>query len=181
MTTPLVYKIAESDLEKRAAKKVIEDVFVHELGYAGVKSDRFDTLSLFIIALVSGKTIAALRLIQDSEEGLPIEQHINLSCLRNRNCKLAEVSRLACLKEYRNNTVVLKGLSYFKELAQTAGISHLVIESLLRTANLYKSVGFTPIGEPFFDSTVAASSSDRTPNSLAMLVHVKDIRGKMVV
>jgi predicted GNAT family N-acyltransferase len=181
VTTQIVYKIAESQAEKIEARKVIEDVFVHELGCSSIKPDRFDELSTFIVAQVNGKTIAALRIIPDSGDGLPIEEYIDLSLFRNKNSKLGEVSRLACFKEYRNNTVILKGLSFFKQLAQNLDISHLVIESLLRTANLYRRIGFTPMGEPFFDSTVATSSADMTPNSLAMLMRVEGIRAKMVV
>jgi predicted GNAT family N-acyltransferase len=177
----LTYKIAESDFEKTEARKVITNVFVDELGYSDLRTDRFDKLSTFIIANLAGKTIAALRLIPDSAEGLPIEEHLDLTSLRTKNSKLGEVSRLACLKEYRNHTVVHQGLGFFKELVQTLDISHLVIESLLRTTKLYQSFGFTPIDKPFYDPTVAASPGDMSPNSLAMLIRAADIRLKVVV
>lgn len=179
--THLAFKIAESDFEKTEARKVITNVFVDELGYSALKTDRFDKLSTFIIANLAGKTIAALRLIPDSLEGLPIEEHINLSFLRTKNSRLGEVSRLACLKEYRNHTIVHQGLGFFKEHVQTLDISHLVIESLLRTTKLYQSFGFAPIDQPFYDPTVAASPGDISPNSLAMLIRVADIRVKVVV
>ncbi len=181
MTTRLQFKIAESESEKRAALQIIEAVFVHELGHTGVKPDGFDELSLLITAAVRGKTIAALRFIPDSPAGLPIEEHLELSGLRQAGVKLGEVSRLACLKEFRNYLVVFRGLGYFKELAQATGVSHLVIESLIRTQSLYRSLGFTPFGEPFCDRSVASLENDLRPNSVAMLARVADLRAKMVV
>lgn len=180
MNTLFTYKIAESDLEKTEARKVITAVFVDELGYSDLKTDRFDQLSTFIIAEQAGKTIAALRLIPDSTEGLPIEEYINLSPFRTKKSKLGEVSRLACLKEYRSQAVIHQGLGFFKDLVQTLDISHLVIESLLRTTRLYQTLGFTPIDQPFYDRTVASSPGDISPNSLAMLIRTADLRVKVV-
>lgn len=178
----IIYKIAESESEKAAARKLIEYVFVKELGYSKIKPDKFDDIAVFLITKFKGQIIAALRLIPDSEIGLPLDAHTDLSELRNNSKKLSEVSRLACLKDFRNNQVSLNGISFLKQVLDNMGVTHVVVDSFLHSARLYKQFGFKPVGKPIFDPTIFKVGADPdAPNSRVMFAKVKELTKKELV
>lgn len=175
MVYPLKFKIAETEIEKRAAQAVIYQVFGQELGFNKIMPDNFDDLAYYIIAIENKKVIAALRIIPDSPLKLPIDALLDLSAIRQDDVKLAEISRLACLKQYRNRTVTIKGLAFFKEFIQQQGYTHLVIESFLDKADFYRFLGFTAFSEPFCDQTLVNNGEDCL-NSIGMLAKVDQLR-----
>ena len=175
----VIYKIAENNAEKDAAKNLIEQVFIKELGYSKMLSDKFDSIAIFLVATCNGHIIAALRLIPDSELELPLDNHIDLTGLRNESIKLAELSRLACLQDFRNNHVAINGLRFLMINLFDMGISHVVIDSFLHSARLYKRLGFKPLGKPIFDPTIYKEGDNPgVPNSLVMYAKVQDLNKK---
>lgn len=178
----VLYKIAEDLSEKKAARKLIEQVFVEELGYSRIQSDKFDDIAVFMIAKLNNQIIASLRLIPDSESGLPLDAYTDLSELRNINRKLVEVSRLACLKDFRDNHVSINGIAFLKEVLCDMGITHVVVDSFLHSARLYKQLGFTPLGKPIFDPTIFKEGADpAAPNSQVMYARVQDLNKRALV
>lgn len=175
MVYPLIFKTAETETEKRAAQKVIYQVFGEELGFNKIKPDNFDEWAHYAIAIENEKVIAALRIIPDSPQKLPIDSFLDLSAIRQDDVKLAEISRLVCLKEYRNRTVTRKGLAYFREFILQQGFTHLVIESFLEKADFYRFLGFTPFSEPFCDPTLINTTKECL-NSLGMIAKVDELR-----
>lgn len=175
----LQYRIAEEH-ERPTAISLIEQVFRKELGYEGVRSDGFDEHAVFLVGLNNGSNgnmaVAALRLVPDGPHGLPLDRYFDLSHLRSRSERLAEVSRFACLKEYRGLTAGIRPVRFLKETVEHLGFTHLVIDALLTLVPLYERMGFKKYGEPFFDPSVQRSGEpDGTPNSQVMFLEMKDL------
>lgn len=172
----MIYKITENAMEKDAAICLMEQVFDIELGYAKIKSDRFDEKAVFLITKSDGQVVASLRVVPDSELGLPVDEYTDISHLRDKKIKLAEVSRLACLKDFRYNHVAMNGVIFLKKVLTDMGITHVVIDSFLHSARLYRRLGFEPLGEPIFDPTILKAGDDPSvPNSLIMYAEVQGL------
>ena len=172
MTRQLTFKTAETIAEQRQARQVIQRVFVDELNYRQMSIDQFDQIAHYLIAVQDSEVIAALRVIPDTGQGLPIEEFIDLSPLRSNEVKLAEVSRLACLSAFRNFNITCKGLAFFEETIRSLGFTHLVIESLLETVRLYRFLGFITFDEPFYDHSVDLYNQ-KSPNSIGLMKSMK--------
>jgi len=176
----IIYKITENDIERHAAIDIMEHVFAVELGYSKIRADTFDHNAVFLIAKCNGQIVASLRVVPDSELGLPIDAYADISHVRSKKIMLAEVSRLACLKDFRNRYVAINGISFLKEVLSNMDITHVVIDSFLHSARLYRQLGFKPLGEPIFDSTIFKEGDAPAPNSLVMYAEVQDLIKKAV-
>ncbi len=166
-----VYRIAITNEERAAAVSVMRAVFVEELGYLEMESDEFDVSATFCVAYSADRAIACLRMIKDGPAGLPLDRRIDLSSVRDNGHHLAEISRLACLKEHRDQRVVMAGLGVLNSMARTAGVTRLVIEAFPHMAPFYERFGFAAHGQPFFDHTsVRDGESDAEPNAVLMTI-----------
>ena len=88
----------------------------------------------------------------DSAHGLPMESSVDLSLYRTEGSKMAQASRIAVLKEYREKGM---GRILFESLINYALSKKLT--DLYATAStdekkmkFYRSLGWYEIGNPFF-------------------------------
>lgn len=172
------YGIATKVEEQKQARYLIYGVFMQELGFVSVRPDQFDASAVYVVGKKSSAIIAAVRIVLDSEDGLPLDGYYDLSALRSRAYRLVEVGRLACHPDHRTNLVALRGRGSMIRAAANMGASHLVIDSLIELTPLYRRIGFSPVGEPFVDPTVQRSNEHRSaPNAQVMWAAIDELRG----
>ena len=136
-------------------------VYVEEFGFEkkedypnNCEKDKYDDYSIHFVALnKNNKVIGTARLILDSEEGFPIEQVTKIKFKPSLN-KIAEISRLAIDRNYRNQKEesVLFGLYkmlYQKSKEIRVAYWYMITEKKL--FRLLRSHGFIfhQIGEQF--------------------------------
>ena len=175
----LEIKIAKTQKEKDMAYQVRYEVFVEERGNLAASKfsnrmeiDSFDDLETTVnfLALVNENAIGTVRLIEDSEKGLPIEDYVDLSGLRAAKRKLSEGGRLAVLKDYRGKEGICIGL--FKigmNYARMKDITDMCIISSALIKKIYEAIGWYPIGDQRY-------SSEFSDNILPMRLELDKIR-----
>ncbi len=75
-----------------------------------LECDEYDSFSHHYAALTdTGTVVGTVRIIVNSPLGLPLEQHCDLdfSCTGDDRSRIAEISRLAVLREWRSASVTL--------------------------------------------------------------------------
>lgn len=165
------YRVAQTLEERSAAIAVMRAVFVEELGYFDMESDEFDLAATFCVAFQDERAIACLRLIPDGPSGLPLDRRTNLDHMRGNGHRLAEVSRLACLSDYRDQKVVAAGLGFLRHTAQRLAVTRLIIEAFPHMTPFYERFGFVQHGRPFFDRTSLRIGDTATdPNAVLMTI-----------
>lgn len=166
-----MYKYAVAEASSRhAAQQLIRLVFVEELGFSGVGPDGFDEDATFLCASHGEVVVAAVRIVHDSERGLPLDKYVDLSSVRAQAAPIAEVSRLACHPNYREHGIVDRAVPWFIDVLRARSVQRVVIESLLKTAPYYQRFGFLPLGEPFLDPSVVGTRRSAGPNAVAMML-----------
>lgn len=142
------------------------DVFGHELGWLASSDhayesfrDAFDASAFQYVALDSaGRILGCVRLVPDSEIGLPIERHIRLGSCRPL-LRPAEISRLAVSDRLRRQQLALLLMRAAYERARIEGFDFIVLDTYLEPTNpllaLYERLGFERLAEPYLDAAYA--------------------------
>lgn len=111
----------------------------------------FDWRSVLVTARHGGAPVGTLRIVGDSELGLPLEQESGQRCdaLRRRG-RIAEVGRLAIVAEWRlrPNLYVALMLGVFA-YALDESVRTLVADMPGHLVRSYRAQGFVPFGTPF--------------------------------
>ena len=114
---PILFKIAESPLERESVLKLRHRVFVEQEGRFSHQTpyivDLFDTFreTINILALKDGEAIGTIRVVLDNPVGLPAAEHYDFSaCLNDVTGNCACFGWLCVLKEYRSYPGLLIGL-----------------------------------------------------------------------
>ena len=104
----LVLKIAETREELEACFKVLHDAYV-DSGFmkpdpSGMRVTIYHALptTTTLCAKINGKIVGTLSLIRESRLGVPLQKIFDLSDLRQKEGRIAEVSALAVHRRYRN-------------------------------------------------------------------------------
>lgn len=146
----VIYKVAQSKSEMHEVFKIRYKAYVTQ-GYirsndSGMLSDKFDSLpnSIAFLAVYRGKPFGTMRLVIDSDEcGLPMDQENfsqDINHLRNQGRKLAEVCKLACLKDNLPKENLLSIQKIMLIHAFRNQVNDLVITVIPKHASFYEKV-----------------------------------------
>ncbi|OHB67452.1 MAG: hypothetical protein A2V70_17480 [Planctomycetes bacterium RBG_13_63_9] len=160
-----VIKIASRRDELLAAFRLVYDNYVRA-GLARpnpyrmrvTPSQLVPTTEIFV-ALSGTEVICTMSLVRDGQLGLPMETiyEEEVSRLRSRGIRPAEVSALACRQEGQRQTlpIVIRLMSLMAQCAQRRGVDQLLIAIHPRHARYYQRfTAFMPIGEERTYATV---------------------------
>lgn len=103
----LEFRLANDQDELEQAYRILHESYV-EMGYAAPNSTGLRITKYFalpttstLVALYDGEVIGTMSVIRESSFGLPMEKSFDLSTLRERNLRIAEVSSLAIDRNFR--------------------------------------------------------------------------------
>lgn len=146
----IIFKLAETKEELEGAFSVLHNSYV-DVGLmkkdpSGLRVTPYHALnsSVTIIGKKGSEVIATLTIISDSKLGLPCENFIDLSKLRQGGNRIAEISALAIKKEYRGR-VLFHLLKYMYEwCVNYLSINHLIatLTTDTKAYELYEAVLF---------------------------------------
>lgn len=153
------FYIADDPKEIEDIYRLRYKVYCEEYGYIdkklfpdGLEKDKYDESSSYLVIRDKKNEVAAtVRIIKNSEEGFPIQEHFsfNIDTSKIDQDRLVEISRLIVAKKYRRKHLIiflLKGLSVY---AINKNVSHAycVIDEKLYPMLLKLSVPVRIIGE----------------------------------
>lgn len=147
----LVVKIAESREELEACFRLLHDRYVR-CGYmapdvSGMRVTIYHALptTTILCALFDGRVVGTLALIRENVMGLPLQRIFDLTAVRAKHGKLAEVSGLAIAPDFRGvgGLVLLPLLKFVYEYCTAlADIRHLLIATHPRDIETYEALLF---------------------------------------
>ncbi len=160
---PIKIKLAHTPKEIDDALWLRHEVFVIEDGKFGGKAlhgsrmvDRFDAFpSVFhVIAYEDAEPVATMRLVKDSEGGLPADELFDFDRYRRR--ALLETSSpvfgsagmLAIRAQWRRRRDVIRAMFRMAAaVCRREGATHILMAVNFETAGMYQRLGFTPLSE----------------------------------
>jgi hypothetical protein len=130
-----------------ARKRLDLETITHE---QVVSDDKRDSAIVRFLAFEGDRPVGAICVYLDhAVEGLPIEDESGLDLADyRRNCRIAEMGKLAIVRSHRLNQSLLKGL--FKcavEVAAQHYISVIFNDSFAFQQRLYEKIGFSPLSD----------------------------------
>ena len=184
------YLVAASPAEFEMVDYLWREVYVEERRWLPPKTknifaDKYHPHSAYLLALKNETPIGTLRIVLDSEVGLPIEQFFVLGPLKESQ-KFAESQRLIVTPNYRNRKV--KGAPYGMWAALIKAsvhycflhrVSYVLADCFTDAANLpmvkkFERIGFHKIGCPFQDTELDAPGT-----SIAMLLTLSQLLSRV--
>lgn len=157
------FHTAESDEDKEAVMRLRTAVYVRDQQRLAHSSDmtrtfdRFDTVSEYILARYHSTAVGAVKVIPDSEFGLPCEDMADLGPLREvRGARLLEVGHLIALPRYRQRGI---GLALMRQAVIRAVCMHratTIVGDFFadddgRLRSFYREIGFEAVAAPYRD------------------------------
>lgn len=137
MTSELVYKFVENEVEYNGVREVRKHVFVEEQGipenlvFGGIPGDDKD----LVVVLDGQEVIGTARINFSSRDTSKIE-------------------RMAVLKRYRNRGVGRKMMTFIVSEIKSRGFSTVYLHAQYTAVGFYQSCGFRVIGEPFEEAGI---------------------------
>jgi predicted GNAT family N-acyltransferase len=129
--------------------------------------DRFDKASCYILAIEDGEPVGTVKVIGDSEAGLPCGDHVDIVALR-ANHQVAEIGHLLSVPAVRQRGI---GMGLMRQAlvhaVQSLGATHILADFFASAKDggqlrpFYVEIGFSPVGEPFYDERFQGSPMSR--------------------
>jgi hypothetical protein len=185
VATNVRYVIAWKSEDFQMIDELLRNVYVTERGwlstaYSNILEDKYHPHSRYILAMCKEVGIGCLRIVSDSNVGLPIEQFFPIAPLKETQ-RFVESQRLMVLPEYRN--AIMNGAPYgmwtglVKACIQYCfvnKISHVFADlftdpSTGPMVRKFRALGFQQVGIPFHDAELKAPGQ-----SVAMLLTVSE-------
>lgn len=144
--------IAHSEADLAKVRTVWEEVYKEELGWLDAqhtdpRNDRYHAASVYLLATDSeGDPVGVMRMVIDSEQGLPVENFIDITRLREAaQGKLVECARLMVPARYRDQKFAAYPHGVFAALVKAA-LHHCLKEKNYNVlANCFVETRTTPI------------------------------------
>lgn len=144
------FKIAETEEELEAAFRLVYDAYL-KLGYCSenpykMRATIYHALSTTatVIATDNGKVIGTLTIVRDNVLKLPVDTIFDVSSMRAKAQRLAEVTSLVIHPDYRREKggcVLFTMLRFMHEYSTNYfGVDHLVVTVHPKDAFFYKSL-----------------------------------------
>lgn len=141
--------VSQSDFQQ--VEQLWRTVYGREFGWlaagAGghLHADRYHPHSVYLLARVGGSPVGTMRLVRDSEAGLPVEQFVGIDKIRGSgDPRLIECQRLMVLPDRRNQRI--EGMPYGVLAALVKGCLHWCLDNAYShvVADLFVSTPTTP-------------------------------------
>lgn len=144
--------IASTDADLAKVRAIWEEVYQEELGWLDAHStdprnDRYHADSVYLLATGSdGEPIGVMRMVIDGAQGLPVENFIDISALRqSAQGALVECARLMVPARYRDQKFAAYPHGVFAALVKAA-LHHCLKEKNYNVlANCFVDTRTTPI------------------------------------
>ena len=147
----IVFKVAETRVELEKAFKLLQEIYVE----SGLTSRVYDeqriqkfnllpTTNVFI-AMYEGEVIATMSHILDSDFGLPMDNYVDLSEIRSRRGRVAEISGLCVKKGWRSKSqgvFMVLALYSHKYSYEILGIRHFCMLTNYSAKVFYNKIFF---------------------------------------
>lgn len=162
------------------------DVYGRELGWLSSDRslghrDKYHPHSTYLMAMAEGDVAGTMRLVSDSPMGLPVEQFVSISDLREPDRRLIECQRLMIRHDYRNRRWPEFPFGVFAALAKACihwcvldGATHIIADVFSGTDTTpvapLLALGFEETGKEFIDTEL-----DEPDRSLALLLPVAEL------
>ncbi|HEU4875051.1 MAG TPA: GNAT family N-acetyltransferase [Pyrinomonadaceae bacterium] len=184
------YVVAATPAEFEMVDQLWREVYVEERRWLppepkNIYADKYHPHSAYLLAIKDETPIGTMRIVLDSQVGLPIEQFFVLGPLKESQ-KFAESQRLIVSPTFRNRKV--KGAPYGMWAALIKAcvhycflhrVSYVLADVFTDAANLpmvekFERIGFHKIGCPFQDTELDAPGS-----SIAMLLTLSQLLARV--
>ena len=184
------YVVAGTPAEFEMVDQLWREVYVEERRWLppepkNIYADKYHPHSAYLLAIKDETPIGTMRIVLDSQVGLPIEQFFVLGPLKESQ-KFAESQRLIVSPTFRNRKV--KGAPYGMWAALIKAcvhycflhrVSYVLADVFTDAANLpmvekFERIGFHKIGCPFQDTELDAPGT-----SIAMLLTLSQLLSRV--
>jgi predicted GNAT family N-acyltransferase len=120
--------------------------------------DRFNAKATYFIASVEGSAVGCIKVIADSENGLPCDEIVDLSRHRREGAVIVELGHVATLPQVRHHGI---GRSLMREglifAVSRVRATHIIGDFFVESGTdglrrFYTALGFEPLSEPYADA-----------------------------
>lgn len=178
------FRVAQSPADKTDVIKLRDEVYVRDQGRLADASDtaatfdRFDRHAVYILAEDGAEPVGTVKVVPDSEAGLPCEDVVDLTSLRAGH-RLVEFGHLMTVPRARNRQIGLGLMRAALVYALTEhGATHVIgdffAESDGSLREFYRQIGFTALGAPYQDTRF-----QRAPLSVVAVLDLEDAGGRV--
>jgi hypothetical protein len=185
MTTDAVYRLADSAEDKQKILRLRDLVYVHGGGrLEGIADttgtfDRFDAQADYILAELCGEVVGMVKVVRDSEAGLPCDDVVDLTEFRVGH-QLVEIGHLIIRPDVRRHSVdtglirlgLLHGIYVF---GATRLLGDFFVDGSGGLCGFYRNLGFVALGEPHRDERLVGA-----PLSLVAGLDFADAAARML-
>jgi putrescine aminotransferase len=179
----LSFHAAETAQDKAAVLRLRDAVYVQDQGRLADAADmaatfdRFDRQAVYLLAERDGVPVGTIKLIADSEAGLPCEEAVDLTGFRPGK-RLVEYGHLLTLPSVRDTAVATglmrEALVYsVGRLGATHVLGDFFIDGTGSLRAFYTYLGFEPLGEPYRDERFQDA-----PLSVVAVLDLADAAGR---
>ena len=131
-------RIASTPEDRAASFRLRYEVYVKEFCWyadkypGGEERDIFDEVAVSILCVDNGAVAGTVRIIPETDRGLPVLQHISRQSLKVPAGEvLAEGSRMIVARDYRGSGLARRLYVYATDVARQMGITLLIADALL--------------------------------------------------
>ncbi|MFD9903058.1 GNAT family N-acetyltransferase [Streptomyces sp. NPDC059063] len=157
----VTFKVARTPADKADVLRLRDAVYVGDQGRladagdTAATFDRFDPYAEYIVGYDDGRPVGTVKVVPDTEAGLPCDDTVDLSGLRDGN-RLVEFGHLMTLPEMRHREI---GMALMREAvihsARTHDMTHILgdffVDDSEGLRGFYKEIGFFALHEPYED------------------------------
>ncbi|GHF52403.1 hypothetical protein GCM10010218_37330 [Streptomyces mashuensis] len=164
MTSTVQFRVARTPAERADVLRLRDAVYVRDQGRladaadTAATFDRFDPHADYVLAYAGDEAIGTVKVVPDSDAGLPCEDMVDLGPLRTAGNRLTEFGHLMTLPEVRGRKV---GMALMREAlvhsVSVHGATHVLgdffaDEEAGGLRGFYLEIGFTAVQEPYRDT-----------------------------
>lgn len=157
----VTFRLAESPADKADVIRLREEVYVQDQGRLGDTSDtsdtfdRFDGNAVYILAADGAEPVGTIKVVPDTEAGLPCEDMVDVAALRPGN-RLVEFGHLMTVPRARGRAIgmaLMRTALLFSiaEYAATHVLGDFFAEKDGGLRGFYRQIGFVPVGPAYRD------------------------------
>ncbi|MGW2486097.1 GNAT family N-acetyltransferase [Streptomyces sp. NPDC001606] len=166
MTDETSYALATSTADKEAVMRLRDQVYVQDQGRlddAGDMAgtfDRFDAYADYILARVDGEAVGCIKVVRDSELGLPCEDVADLTEFKDGHT-VVELGHLMTRPDVRHRMLGMglmrAGLLHGIRCGATRLVGDFFVDDTGALRGFYQSLGFVALCEPYPDERFAGA------------------------
>ncbi|NUQ95942.1 MAG: GNAT family N-acetyltransferase [Streptomyces sp.] len=167
MTEAVTFRATNAHADSSTILRLRDLVYVRDQGRlvdaadTAATFDRFDPHAVYILACQGTEPVGTVKIVPDSQAGLPCEDVVDVGELRAGN-RLVEFGHLMTVPRVRKQSI---GMALMREavvlstrrFAATHVLGDFFVEDGNGLRSFYTDLGFVPMGEPYRDERFAGS------------------------